>query len=67
MFNLLESLGNKGVAAAEWVGGGVVAAFVVFVGVTLAVALFHPDESRSKRAQDILCDLLALFRLRRTK
>ena len=67
MFKLLESLASGGVAAAEWAVCGVVAAFVVFVGVTLGVALFHPDPSRSKRAHDILRDLLALFGLRRTK
>jgi hypothetical protein len=67
MLDLLESLASKDVAAAEWVVCGVVAAFVVFVGITLAVALFHPDPSRSKRAHDILHDLLALFGRRRTK
>ena len=67
MFNQLESLASKGAAAAEWMGCGVVAAFVVFVGVTLAVALFHPDPSRSKRAHDILYDLLAFLGLRRSE
>jgi hypothetical protein len=65
VFKLLESLASKGIAAAELMGCGVVAAFVVFVGVTLAVALFHPDPSRSTRAHDILRDLLTLFGLRR--
>jgi hypothetical protein len=40
----------------------VVGAFVVFTGITLVAALFHPDEKRAARAMEILKELLRLFR-----
>ncbi|HEU4422779.1 MAG TPA: hypothetical protein VFR67_09615 [Pilimelia sp.] len=62
MPELLKSLLSQNVNAALWIAGAVVGAFTAFVGVTLAVALFHSDDARSKRAQEILRDLLALTR-----
>jgi hypothetical protein len=51
--------------AAPWTvifAGSVVGAFVVFTGITLVAALFHPDEKRAARAMEILKELLRLFR-----
>jgi len=55
----------KGLASAvgpvAWVFAGVIGAFTVFVGATLAVALIDNGE-RGRRAQKILKDLLVQFR-----
>lgn len=39
--------------------------FVLFVGVTLWVALFHPDRDRREHARKILNELLDVVRSRR--
>jgi len=57
---LLHILG----AAGPWVGvfaAIVIGAFVVFVGMTLSVALFHKNQNRAEHAREILKDLLGLF------
>jgi hypothetical protein len=61
VLGLLESLVGTAVAAAVWIVGAVVGAFTVFVGLTLAVALFHPDAERGTRAREVLHDLLVIF------
>jgi hypothetical protein len=65
VFDVLRSLLDQNVSAALWIAGAVVGAFTMFVGVTLAVALFRSDEARSKRARGILRDLLALAKDRK--
>jgi hypothetical protein len=42
--------------------GSVIGVFVVFTGIALSVALFHPDETCAERAMEILKELLRLFR-----
>lgn len=45
-----------------WILTAVLGTFVLFVGITLAVALFHPDEKRREHARKILLDLLDFLR-----
>jgi len=61
VLGLLESLVGTAVVAAVWIVGAVVGAFTVFVGLALAVALFHPDAERARRARGVLHDLLVIF------
>jgi hypothetical protein len=51
---------------AAMVAGFVVGAFVLFTGVTLGVALFHPKEDIRRHAAEILPHLLRLFDRRRS-
>jgi len=57
---LLETFGPT----VGWIGvlaAVVVSAFVIYVGVTLGVALFHSDEKVRRHAAVILRQLLSLF------
>ena len=61
MLGLLESLLGTAVVGAVWIVGAVVGAFTIFVGLALAVALFHPDAERARWARGVLHDLLVIF------
>ena len=52
--------------AAPWVAA-IFAAFTAYVGVALAVALFHPDPGRRGHAARVLDRLLSALQLRRPR
>ena len=61
LLSLLESLSP----ALGWVavfGACVAGTFVIYVGLTLAVTLFHPQPARRRHAAAVLRQLLAFLR-----
>ena len=61
MFTLLETL-NPAMGWAAVVVACVAGAFVVFVGATLAVTLFHPSAEMRRHSARVLRQLLAFLR-----
>ncbi|MCY1140475.1 hypothetical protein OWR29_20960 [Actinoplanes sp. Pm04-4] len=58
MFLLLEKMGP----ALGWVAAVALGAFVLYVGLTLAVTLFHPRAEVRRHAAGILRQLLTFLR-----
>jgi hypothetical protein len=67
VLDLIKILLTSTAPSALWIVGGSLAILFVFVGVSLAVALFASDASRANRARSILRDLLNLLTFTRRR